>query len=98
MILVDFAKLHDLKPVAFKLYVCMLDLAERTKTRDITMPLVDLGHESGLQPERKYRPERHGLDGQVRRALRELIEQGYIEKTETGRGRQSNTYHIMDRC
>jgi hypothetical protein len=90
----DFQRLKDLGPPAFKLYAYLIYRYEQGKDT-LTIPLVDLGYESGLQPARDYRGERHGLDGQVRNALNELIERGLVELVERGRGRTPNTYRVI---
>lgn len=97
MVSVHFPALQDLKPGAFKLYVYLLHRAEQTGSDEITMPLVTLGWESGLQPDPGWRLGKlHGFDSQVRRALGELIERGYVEKI-AGRGRRPNTYRLTRR-
>ena len=90
-----FPSLRDLKPSAFKLYYYFLYRSELDGTDTISIPLVELGHESGLQPYRAAMyGKQHGNDGQVRNALLELVRHGFIELSETGRGRKANAYRI----
>ena len=94
----DFHSLRHLSPQAFKLYACFLHLAQVRKTSTLTLSLADLGEKSGLQSPCFAPPLRHGNDGQLRRALTELLNAGLLEK-QGRRGRKPNTYslpHLTD--
>ncbi len=91
---IDFISLKNLTPQAFKLYACFLHLAENKNTTTLTLPLSDLGEISGLQTYCPYPAFRHGNDGQLRRALSELIQKGLIQK-QGQRGRRPNTYTLL---
>ncbi len=93
---VDFPAIETLKPAAFKLYVYCLDRVQKTGTHTWSLSLAELGRESGLQvhPYWRYPAAQHGVDGTVRRALAELITQGFLEKTGQ-RGRCPNTYRLV---
>ena len=90
---VNFDPLKELSPAAFKLYVFFLHLMQKKNTSVFTIPLVDLGYDSGLQPPCPYKAFRHGNDGQLRKALQELIDSGLIEK-QGQRGRAPNVYTV----
>lgn len=92
---VNFSTLRSLSPAAFKLYVYFLDQLQTCNASTLTRPLADLGFESGLQAPNPYRTLRHGKDGQLRKALKELIDRGLIEK-QGQRGRSPNTYRLLD--
>ena len=93
----DTKSLWDLKPGAFKLYMFLKQKAVETGKDIISMPLAQLGRESGLQSKsyRKTQNLQHGNDGQVRYALDELIEQGIVEKISSGRGRKSTVIRLL---
>lgn len=91
---VQFSPLRHLSPSAFKLYVYFLDSVQAKNCPTLTIPLADLGYDSGLQAPHPYRALRHGKDGQLRRALDELIEGGWIEK-QGRRGKAPNTYRVL---
>ncbi|MDP6725425.1 MAG: hypothetical protein QF536_09575 [Arenicellales bacterium] len=91
---IDFIQLKDLTPQAFKLYACFRYLGQTKNTTTLTLSLADLGTLSGLQPFCPYPALRHGRDGQLRRALTELIGKGLIEK-QGQRGRRPNTYTLV---
>lgn len=95
MVVIHFPPLKALKPSAVKLLIYLLHRAEETGTSQWSMPLVDLARESGLQSEGAARlpGTPHGNDGQLRNALEQLVQQGYVEKTGR-RGRQPNTYRL----
>ena len=93
MPVVNFHSLKDLRPPAFKLYVFFLHLVQTQNTSVFAIPLVDLGEDSGLQPPCAYPAFRHGKDGQLRNALNELIDAGFIEK-QGRRGRAPNVYTV----
>jgi len=95
MLLVDFHALRHLSPQAFKLYACFLYLAQIKKSSTLTLSLADLGWESGLQTQCLYPALRHGNDGQLRRALAELLNSGLVEK-QGRRGRAPNSYHLLN--
>ena len=90
---VQYHLLHHLSPAAFKLYVFLLDLIQDNKTSTFSIPMVELGYRSGLQPPCIYPAFRHGKDGQLRKALSELINANFIEKSGQ-RGRAPNTYTL----
>jgi len=92
---IDFPKLKELSPQAFKLYAYFLHLSDIKNTNVFTLTLADLGEESGLQADQLYPALRHGRDGQLRRALSELIQKGLVDK-QGGRGRAPNTYTLLD--
>jgi hypothetical protein len=92
---IDFTHLKTLTPQAFKLYACFLDMAENKNTTTLTLPLSDLGGSSGLQAYCPYPALRHGKDGQLRRAIAELITRGLIHK-KGQRGRKPNTYTLLN--
>ncbi|MFQ5859390.1 MAG: hypothetical protein ACE5LU_27650 [Anaerolineae bacterium] len=94
MPVIDFEAIRDLKPPAFKLYVYFLDQFQTYHRPTLTIPLADLGYESGLQTPHPYRALRQGKDGTLRRALEELIQKGFLEKTGC-RGRHPNTYRLL---
>ena len=95
MVAVHFPPLKELKPSAFKLLIYLLHRAEETGTDQWCLPLVDLAWESGLLSEGAERlpGKPHGNDGQLRNALQELVEKGYVEKSGR-RGRHPNTYRL----
>lgn len=95
MVAIHFPPLKALKPAAFKLLIYLLHRAEETGTDQWCMTLVDLAWESGLQSEgvQRFPGKPHGNDGQLRNALQELVEKGYVEKTGR-RGRHPNTYRL----
>lgn len=90
----NFQRLRDLSPSAFKLYVYFLEKVRTTHRPVLKISLADLGFESGLQPSCPYPALRHGRDGQLRRALKELKDKGLIEK-QGQRGRSPNTYRLV---
>ena len=90
----DYRALRHLSPQAFKLYACFLHLAQLRKTSTLSLSLVDLGEQSGLQTACLAPALRHGNDGQLRRALAELLHDGLLEK-QGRRGRKPNTYHLL---
>ena len=92
---VDFHSLQHLSPQAFKLYTCFLHLAQTHQSETLTLSLADLGSESGLQSYCQWPALRHGNDGQLRRALTELLNSGLVEK-QGRRGRKPNTYHLLN--
>jgi hypothetical protein len=95
MVQVDFSRLRELTPTAFKLYVYFLSQVETKNTTMFTLSLADLGYQAGLQPPVPYPALAQGRDTQVRNALRELIARGLIEKDSAqGMGRVANTYHV----
>ena len=47
---VDCSHLRHLTPQAFKLYTCLLDLADRKDASTLTISLANLGWEWGLHP------------------------------------------------
>ena len=83
--------LRDLSPAAFKLDGYFLEQVQARNTAAFSVPLVHLGYESGLQPESLYPAFRHGNDRQLRNALKQLSDEGVIEK-QGHRGRAPNTY------
>jgi hypothetical protein len=91
---VNFHLLRTLSPAAFKLYVYFLDLVQTRNTSVLSLPMVELGYDSGLQPPCLVPAFRHGKDRQLRNALQELAQVGLIEK-EGHRGRAPNTYTIL---
>ena len=91
---IDFMHLKELTPQAFKLYICFLHLSETRETNTFTLPLSDLGYISGLQTSSSYWASPHGNDGQLRRALAELIKNGLVQK-QGQRGRSPNTYTLL---
>ncbi len=97
MAYVDFDRIQDLKPSAFKLYVYFLHCTQNTQNNTLTMTLADLGWHSGLQSQERWRlpGKQHGNDCHLRAALAELIQKGLIEKNGN-RGRRPNTYCIVD--
>jgi len=92
---VDFDSLQHLSPQAFKLYACFLHLAQTHHSETLTLSLAELGSESGLQTHWFVAAPRHGNDGQLRRALTELLNSGLVEK-QGRRGRKPNTYHLLN--
>ena len=94
MAYINFPQQRDLSPSAFKLYVFFLHQAQTRNQAVFTLSLAQLGWESGLQAFRPWTYP-HGRDGQVRRAVQELIDSGLIEK-HGQRGRKPNTYRILD--
>ena len=92
---ITFHHLRSLSPAAFKLYVYFLDRVQSKNTSAFSVPLVELGYESGLQPECFHPAFRHGNDRQLRNALEELIDEGLIEK-QGHRGRAPNTYTVLE--
>lgn len=90
---VNFHPLKELSPPAFKLYVFFLHLVQTHNSSVFAIPLVKLGYDSGLQPPCPYPAFRHGKDGQLRKALRELTDAGLIEK-QGRRGRAPNVYTV----
>jgi len=94
MAYIDFPQQRQLSPAAFKLYAYFLHQVQRQNQTVFTLSLAKLGQESGLQAFR-WRTYPHGRDGQVRRALQELIDTGRIQK-QGQRGRKPNTYRILD--
>lgn len=91
---VNFHFLRDLSPPAFKLYVFFLHLVQTRKASAFSIPLVNLGYDSGLQPPCLYPAFRHGKDAQLRKALKELIDAGLIDK-QGHRGRAPNAYTVQ---
>jgi hypothetical protein len=93
---VDFTQIQTLKPAAFKLYVYWLHRAEQAQTYTWSVSLAQLGQDSHLQvhPPWRYPAQYHGQDGTLRSALKELIDQGFLEKTGQ-RGRRPNTYRLL---
>ena len=91
---VNFPLLQHLSPPAFKFYVYFLGQVQKTNTAVLARPLVELGYQSGLQPPCRYPAFRHGQDRQLRNALNQLIEEGFIEK-QGQRGRAPNTYTVI---
>ena len=91
---VNFHLLRDLSPAAFKLCVYFLDQVQSKNASVFSIPLVELGFESGLQPPCWYPAFRHGKDRQLRNAIAELIDEGFIEK-QGQRGRAPNTYTVL---
>ena len=93
---VDFPQLQALTPAAFKLYVYCLYRAEQTGVYIWSLSLAQLGQESHLSAATpwRYPSQRHGQDGTVRRALAELVAQGWLDKTGR-RGRCPNTYRLL---
>jgi len=91
---VHFHPLRTLSPAAFKLYVYFLDQVQSQNTSAFSVPLVQLGYESGLQPPCLYPTSRHGKDRQLRNALKELTDAGLIEQ-QGHRGRAPNTYTVL---
>ena len=77
---VTFQQLRRLSPSAFKLYHFFLDRVQATHCASLPLSLAELGYQSGLQAPCLYPALRHGRDGQVRNALRELIDIGLIER------------------
>lgn len=94
MPILNFHLLRDLSPPAFKLYAYFLDQVQSQHTTCFTLPMVDLGQESGLQPPCLYPAFRHGKDRQLRNAIDELIQTGRLKKTGQ-RGRAPNTYTVL---
>ena len=94
MPLIDFHLLRDLSPPAFKLCAYFLHLVQSQNVASFSIPLVELGDESGLQPPCRYPALRHGKDRQLRNAIAELIQEGFIEK-HGQRGRAPNTYTVL---
>lgn len=94
MAYVDFPQWCDLSPPAFKLYVYFLHRVQTRNQTVFALSLAQLGRESGLQA---FRPRAypHGRDGQVRRALQELIDGELIEK-HGQRGKKPNTYRVLE--
>ena len=90
----DFHLLQDLSPAAFKLYAYFLHLVQSRHSAVFSIPLIDLGYNSGLQPPCLYKAFRHGKDRQVRNAIEELIAKGWLEKCGQ-RGRAPNTYTVL---
>lgn len=90
----DFHALRHLSPQAFKLYACFLHLAQVRNTATLSLSLADLGQESGLASACLAPALRHGNDGQLRRALTELLHSDLLEK-QGRRGRKPNTYHLL---
>ena len=95
MACVHFPRLRALSPSAFKLYVFFLDRVQKRNNPTVRISLADLGYESGLQAPCPFPALRHGRDGQVRKALRELIDRGLIQK-QGQRGKAPNTYQVMN--
>ena len=95
MTLIDYQALRHLSPQAFKLYTCFVHLAQTHRSETLTISLADLGWESGLQSYCQWPALRHGNDGQLRKALSELINSGLIQK-HGRRGRAPNTYHLLN--
>ena len=91
---VNFHLLRDLSPAAFKLCVYFLDQVQSKNAFVFSIPLVELGAESGLQPLCWHPAFRHGKDRQLRNAIAELIDKGFIEK-QGQRGRAPNTYTVL---
>jgi hypothetical protein len=91
---VNFHLLRDLSPPAFKLAVYFLHLVQSKNTTRFSIPLVELGYDSGLQPPCLYPAFRHGKDRQLRNAIEELINTGWLEKCGQ-RGRAPNTYTVL---
>ena len=90
----DFHLLRNLSPPAFKLCAYFLHLVQSQNTARFSIPLVELGDESGLQPPCQYPAFRHGKDRQLRNAIEELINMGWLEKCGQ-RGRAPNTYTVL---
>ena len=95
MAYIDFSQWRDLSPAAFKLYVYFLHRVHTRNQAVFTLSLAQLGWESGLQAPGLYPSLRHGKDGQLRRALQELIDRGLIEK-HGQRGKRPNTYRVLE--
>lgn len=95
MPLINFRLLRDLSPPAFKLYTYFLHRVQSQNTIHFTLPMVELGQESGLQPPCLYPAFRHGKDRQLRNAIEELINTGWLEKSGH-RGRAPNTYTVLN--
>ncbi len=91
---VNFHLLQHLTPAAFKLSVYFLDQVQSKDASIFSIPLVKLGFESGLQPPCWHQAFRHGNDRQLRNAIAELIDEGFIEK-HGQRGRRPNTYTVL---
>ena len=91
---VNFYLLRDLSPAAFKLSVYFLDQVQSKNASAFSIPLVELGDDSGLQPPCWQKAFRHGKDRQLRNAIAELIDEGFIEK-HGQRGRIPNTYTVL---
>lgn len=93
---IDFERIKQLKPPAFKLYVYFLHQAHKTGRDGWRVSLTQLGWDSYLQVHASgwWPHQGHGKDGTVRRALDELIQQGLLAKTG-GRGRRPNTYRLL---
>ncbi len=93
---VDFTQIQTLPPAAFKLYVYWLHRAEQTGSQVCSISLAQLGQESHLQKHSSWRypAQYHGIDGTLRAALKELVTQGFLEKTGR-RGRRPNTYRLL---
>ncbi len=91
---VNFHLLQHLTPTAFKLSVYFLDQVQSKDASIFSIPLVKLGFESGLQPPCWHQAFRHGNDRQLRNAIAELIDEGFIEK-HGQRGRRPNTYTVL---
>ena len=94
MAYINFPKQRDLSPSAFKLYVYFLHQVQTRNQAVFTLSLAQLGEDSGLQAFRPWTYS-HGRDGQVRRAVLELIEQGLIQK-HGQRGRKPNPYRVLE--
>lgn len=92
---IDYFSLQHLSPQAFKLYTCFLYLAQIHESQTLTLSLAELGYQSGLQRHCPYPALRHGKDGQLRRALSELLNSGLVEK-HGRRGRAPNTYRLLN--
>jgi hypothetical protein len=90
----DFYLLQDLSPAAFKLYAYFLHLVQSKNVAAFSLALVKLGYDSGLQPSCPYPAFRHGKDRQLRNAIEELINKGWLEKCGQ-RGRAPNTYTVL---
>ena len=95
MAYVDFPQWRQLSPSAFKLYVYFLHQVHTHQRAVFTLSLADLGEHSGLQAPCFQPALRHGKDGQVRRALQELIDRELIEK-HGQRGKTPNTYRVLE--
>jgi hypothetical protein len=93
---VDFPALQALKPAAFKLYIYGRPQAERTGTYTWSLPRHRIGRERGLHVHSRWRypAAQHGVDGTLRRALEEVIAQGFLEKTGQ-RSRCPKTYRLL---